>query len=98
MTSENDVFGKDNRFSARPIEERHTQSDPKPLGEYRGEFRVSGELSAGHFRYDSGLRDRSAGFERFWKLISIAELAEPLAVELLYMRLLAEASLPSLCP
>ena len=69
----------------------------KLLGEYRGEFRVSGELSAGHFRYDSGLRDRSAGFERFWKLISIAELAAPLAVELLYMRLLAEASLPSLC-
>jgi hypothetical protein len=63
----------------------------------RGEFQRSGTIAPGRERYKSGLRDRSADFRRFWKLISIAELAAPLAVERLYVQLLAEASLPSLC-
>jgi hypothetical protein len=57
-------------------------------------------VAPGYDRYGSGLRDRSADFERSWKLTSIAASAAPfacqLAVGLLHERLLAEASVPSL--
>lgn len=35
-------------------------------------------VAPGHDMYESGLRDRSADFERSWKLISIAALAAPM--------------------
>jgi hypothetical protein len=43
----------------------------------RGKVKHQGTVAAGSPAYGSGLRDRSADFERPWKLISIAALAVP---------------------
>jgi hypothetical protein len=45
----------------------------------RGEVQQSGSVVPGRERYGSGLRDRSANFQRSWKLTSIAALAALLA-------------------
>ena len=45
----------------------------------RGEVQQSGTVAPGRERYGSGLRDRSADFERSWMLTSIPASAAPLA-------------------
>ena len=49
------------------------------LRRMRGELQQRGIAAGWSRRYRSGLRDRSAGFDRSWKLISIAALAAPRA-------------------
>ena len=44
-----------------------------------GEVQLPGTLAPGPDKYESGLRHRSADFERSWKLTSIAASAAPLA-------------------
>jgi hypothetical protein len=46
----------------------------------RGEVQQPGLVAPSYDRYGSGLRDRSADFERSWTLISIPASAAPLAV------------------
>jgi hypothetical protein len=64
--------------SLRSVRWRHAEWDLLrrwPFGLIRGEVQQSGTVTPGQERYESGLRDRSANFERPWKLFLIAALA-----------------------
>jgi hypothetical protein len=86
------------RFTARRDREARSATWP---GEYAVRMMGTRRIAAGERPSGGGLRDRSADFERSRKLIlipALVALGYQLAVGLLLVRLLAEASVPSLCP
>ena len=88
--------------SVRLLEARRTGSSAALAisGRIRGEVQQSGTVAPGQGRYESGLRDRSRRLRAvrdadFHRYVGIA-FGGQLAVGPLHVRLLAEASVPSL--